>query len=239
MSPNEPDTVGGGAHPHRGFETVTIAFEGSLAHRDTAGNSGVIGPGDVQWMTAASGVLHEEFHSPEFSRAGGRMHMFQLWVNLPNAQKMIPPRYQALTADQLGLVTLPGGGSVRIIAGSYGGVTGPAKTFTKINLFDVRLKGHAPARFSFPAQENTAFIVMTGTVIVNGSRTVYGGDLVLFENSGEEFILESEDAHLLLLSGEPIDEPVVQYGPFVMNTPEEIRQASLDFRNGKFGQFAG
>ena len=237
-SPSNSHRRGVGSHPHRGFETVTIALQGSVAHRDTAGNAGVIGPGDVQWMTAASGVLHEEFHHPSFARQGGPMEMFQLWVNLPKDHKMDAPGYQALASAQMGRVDLPwDGGYVRIIAGEYGGVRGPAKTFTPINLFDLELKRDVPVAFAFPARQNTSLVVTNGAVLVNGKRTAKTGDFVLFENAGEEIVLQSSDAHLLLLNGEPIDEPMVQYGPFVMNTQEEIRQAFLDFKNGKFGQF--
>ena len=238
-SPSNLHQRGVGSHPHRGFETVTIALQGSLAHRDTAGNSGVIGPGDVQWMTAASGVLHEEFHEPNFARQGGPMEMFQLWVNLPKDHKMDAPSYQALTGAQMGRVDLPAdGGHVRIIAGEYGGVRGPAKTFTPINLFDIELKRDVPARFAFPARQNTSLVVTKGSVLINGKQTAKTGEFVLFENAGEEIVLQSSAAHLLLLNGEPIEEPMVQYGPFVMNTQDEIRQAFLDFKNGKFGQFA-
>ena len=231
---------GVGSHPHRGFETVTIALEGNLAHRDSAGNSGVIGPGDVQWMTAASGVLHEEYHEPKFARAGGRMHMFQLWVNLPKAHKMDAPRYQSLTAEQMGRVELPGnGGFVRVIAGEYQSVKGPAKTFTQINLLDIRLGANGKARFSFPTRENAGLIVMDAAVTINNTARAKALDFVLFENAGEEILLEGSNAHALVLTGEPINEPMVQYGPFVMNTKDEIRQAFTDFQSGKFGQFAG
>ncbi len=237
--PSKNGQRGVGTHPHRGFETVTIALEGSLAHRDSAGNSGVIGPGDVQWMTAASGVLHQEFHEPKFSREGGRMHMFQLWVNLPKAHKMDPPSYQSLTADQMGRVDLPrSGGFVRVIAGEYQGVKGPAKTFTPINLFDLRLKVEGEARFSFPPHQNTGLFVMSGEVTINRTTAAKPLDFVLFENAGEEILIEGSDAQLLLLSGNPIDEPVVQYGPFVMNTRDEIRQAFADFQSGRFGTLA-
>ncbi|MDQ2844540.1 MAG: pirin family protein, partial [Acidobacteriota bacterium] len=175
----------------------------------------------------------------KFAREGGRMHMFQLWVNLPKAHKMDPPRYQSLTAEQMGRVELPdNGGSVRVIAGEYQGVKGPARTFTPVNLFDIHLGVNGEARFSFPAHENTSLVVMGGEVTINKERTAKELDFVLFENAGEEILLEGSHARLLLLNGEPIDEPMVQYGPFVMNTREEIRQAFADFQSGKFGQFA-
>jgi quercetin 2,3-dioxygenase len=230
---------GVGPHPHRGFETVTLAFEGSVAHHDSAGNAGVIGPGDVQWMTAASGVLHKEYHEREFARAGGPMRMMQLWVNLPKAHKMDQPRYQALTAQQMGQVDLPDeGGHVRVIAGEYQGVKGPAKTFTPVSMFDVLLNPAGQATFSFPASENALLLVMQGEIEVNG-QTATALDLVLFENEGEEITVRArQEARLLLLNGETIDEPVAQYGPFVMNTEQEIRQAMYDFNSGKFGTLA-
>ncbi len=230
---------GVGSHPHRGFETVTLAFEGSVAHHDSGGNAGVIGPGDVQWMTAASGVLHKEYHERDFARAGGNFHMMQLWVNLPKAHKMDPPRYQALTAEQMGRVELPDdGGHVRVIAGEYRDSRGPAKTFTPVNLFDIRLNAGGEIALAFPAQENTMLLIMQGEVEVDG-RTANALDLVLFDNEGEKFAVRArQGSRLLLLSGEPIDEPVVQYGPFVMNTQQEIHQAMLDFNAGKFGELA-
>jgi redox-sensitive bicupin YhaK (pirin superfamily) len=238
-APTHSQQRGIGPHPHRGFETVTLAFEGSVAHHDSAGNTGVIGPGDVQWMTAASGVLHKEYHEREFARAGGTFHMMQLWVNLPKAHKMDLPRYQALTAEQIGRAEIPDdGGQVRVIAGEYKDVKGPAKTFTPINLFDIRLNAGGQVPLSFPAHENTLLLIMQGEVEVSG-QTAKELDLVLFDNEGEEITVRAEQAaHLLLLNGEPIDEPVVQYGPFVMNTEQEIRQAMLDFSNGKFGYLA-
>jgi redox-sensitive bicupin YhaK (pirin superfamily) len=236
--PTENHLRGVGPHPHRGFETVTLAFEGSVAHHDSAGNAGVIGPGDVQWMTAASGVMHKEYHEREFARAGGTFHMMQLWVNLPKAHKMDAPRYQALTAQQMGRVELPDGGQVRVIAGEYQGAKGPAMTYTPINLFDIKLNAGGQIPLSFPAHENSLLLVMQGEVEVNG-RAAGALDLVLFENEGEEISVRArETAHLLLLSGEPIDEPVVQYGPFVMNTEQEIREAMRDFNSGKFGYLA-
>jgi quercetin 2,3-dioxygenase len=238
-APTHSQQRGIGPHPHRGFETVTLAFEGSVAHHDSAGNTGVIGPGDVQWMTAASGVLHKEYHEREFARAGGTFHMMQLWVNLPKAHKMDLPRYQALTAEQIGRAEIPDdGGQVRVIAGEYKDVKGPAKTFTPINLFDIRLNAGGQVPLSFPAHENTLLLIMQGEVEVSGQKAKEL-DLVLFDNEGEEITVRAEQAaHLLLLNGEPIDEPVVQYGPFVMNTEQEIRQAMLDFSNGKFGYLA-
>ena len=227
---------GVGPHPHRGFETVTIAFQGSVAHHDSTGNGGVIGPGDVQWMTAASGILHREYHEENFARKGGTMQMAQLWVNLPRAHKMDAPGYQAITADQIGVVSLPGGGEVRVIAGEYGGVTGPAKTFTPVQLFTARIPAGAGADFAFPERHNAALLVMGGEVAVNG-ETASANDFVLFENEGESIRVDAKsDAELLILGGEPIDEPVVAYGPFVMNTEREITEAIEDFNRGAFGR---
>ncbi len=236
--PTEDEQRGVGVHPHRGFETVTLAFEGSVAHHDSAGNSGVIGPGDVQWMTAASGILHKEYHQKEFARAGGTMHMAQIWVNLPQAHKMDAPRYQAIASGQMGLAKLPdAAGQVRVIAGEFGGVKGPARTVTPINMFDIRLNPHGRLHLSFPSHQNTALLILKGDVIVNGKTKGRTLDFVLFENDGEEIVIQADDeAHLLVLNGEPIDEPVVQQGPFVMNTRQEIRQAMVDFQTGKFGQ---
>jgi len=238
-SPTDNLQRGVGPHPHRGFETVTLAFAGSIAHHDSAGNAGVINPGDAQWMTAASGVLHKEYHEKNFAHTGGLMHMVQLWVNLPKAHKMDTPRYQGLTADQMGKVELPdGAGIVRVIAGDYQGAKGPAKTFTPINMFDIYLNAQGVADFSFPATENTGVMVMQGDVAING-KNAKERDFVLFENHGETIRLQAKTkAHLLLLNGQPIDEPVVQYGPFVMNTHEEIEKAIFDFKSGQFGYLA-
>ena len=236
--PTEDEQRGVGVHPHRGFETVTLTFEGSVAHHDSAGNSGVIGPGDVQWMTAASGILHKEYHEKAFARTGGNMHMAQIWVNLPQAHKMDEPRYQAIAAGQIGRVELPNeAGHVRIIAGEFGGVKGSAKTVTPVNMFDIALNPPGKVRLSFPSRENTGLLILAGNVTVNGSAQGNALDFVFFENEGEDILVEAAgSARLLLLNGEPIDEPVVQQGPFVMNTRQEIRQAMIDFQAGKFGQ---
>ncbi len=228
---------GVGPHPHRGFETVTIAFQGSVAHHDSTGRGGVIGPGDVQWMTAASGILHREYHEEGFARRGGPMQMAQIWVNLPKKHKMDPPGYQAITSDKMGVVSLPeGAGSVRVIAGEYRGVRGPAKTHTPVSLLDIRLSKNGRADFSVPAVENAALLVMQGEVSIN-DEAAGANDFVLFANAGEGISIEARsDAQLLLMSGEPIEEPVVSYGPFVMNTEGEIRQAMVDFQDGKFGR---
>jgi len=229
---------GVGVHPHRGFETVTLAFQGSVAHHDSAGGGGVIGPGDVQWMTAASGILHKEYHEQGFAARGGPFQMAQLWVNLPRAFKMTEPRYQPLLAEQMGVVTLPdGAGTVRVVAGSYRGVRGPAQTFSPVQIYDVTLREGGRADFSFPAPETLALLVMKGEARINGERTVRENDFVLFQRVGDELALEAtKDAQFLLLNGQPLGEPIVQYGPFVMNTEREIREAIVDFSNGKFGE---
>lgn len=225
-----------GVHPHRGFETVTLAFDGALAHHDSTGAGGIIRPGDVQWMTAARAILHKEYHEAEWARAGGRMHMMQLWVNLPSAEKMSDPGYQPLTAAGMGRVELPhGAGEVKVIAGEYAGVRGPARTFTPINLWEVRLPADGRVDMAFPAHENTALFVLEGDATANGA-TAGAAELILFENEGEDITVESrQGAQLLVLNGEPIDEPVVFYGPFVMNTRDEIIEAVRDFEAGKFG----
>ena len=228
---------GVGPHPHRGFETVTIAFHGKVAHHDSAGNSGVIGEGDVQWMTAGSGVLHKEYHEEEFSRKGGPMQMVQLWVNLPARHKMTAPKYQGLTADAMGVHELPGGaGRVEVIAGEFRGTRGPGSSFTPIEMYRLRLKAGAGTEFSFPEDYNTGLLVLEGGVSVGGERAP-ADNFVLFRNDGETFTVRAEsDSVVLILSGEPIAEPIAAYGPFVMNTEAEIHQAIEDFQSGKFGR---
>ncbi len=228
---------GVGEHPHRGFETVTVVYQGELEHRDSAGNGGRIGPGDVQWMTAAAGVVHEEFHSEKFTRDGGTMEMMQLWVNLPARDKMSPPRYQTLLDAEIPSVALPdGAGRVRVIAGEYSGHRGPAKTFTPMNVWDLRLSAGGTARFTMPEGHTVALVPMNGRVTVNGAETADATELVVFERTGGEFtIAAAADTAVLFLAGEPIPEPVVGYGPFVMNSEREIAQAFADFQSGKFG----
>ncbi|PZX55710.1 pirin family protein [Algoriphagus chordae] len=232
---NEPKGVG--VHPHRGFETVTIAYKGKVAHHDSTGNSGIIGEGDVQWMTAASGILHKEYHEEEFSRTGGEFQMVQLWVNLPAKDKMSPPKYQGITNDQIQKFTLPdNAGEIEVIAGEYQGLTGSASTFTKVNLMNAKLKKDGVANFSFPAHFNTALLVIEGSIEVNGKDNVGTDKFALFETEGETFeIKASEDAVVLVLSGEPINEPIASHGPFVMNTKAELMEAFNDFNVGKFG----
>lgn len=223
-------------HPHKGFETVTIAYQGSVAHYDSAGNSGVINPGDVQWMTAGSGILHKEFHEENFSKTGGMFEMVQLWVNLPKKDKSVAPHYQGLTADQMGKLRLGNeGGVVNVIAGETQGVKGPAATYTPVNLFDIRLNKGGIFSTRVDAGHNTALLVINGSIEVN-DETVAGHSFVLFENKGEEIVIRAnEQSIVLLLSGEPIDESIASYGPFVMNTKEEIQEAIMDFNTGKFG----
>ena len=238
---NYPPTASGqrgvGPHPHRGFETVSLLWEGCVAHHDNAGHAGVIGPGDVQWMTAGSGVLHKEYHQRDFALHGGRMHSLQLWVNLPRIHKRETPRYQALTAAQIGSSALPrGAGFVRVIAGQFGAIRGPAQTFTPITLLDVQLHAGGSLSLSFPAPQNTLLLIMSGRLAVN-ERAVGAQDLVSFADAGEDIELAAQEStHLLVLSGEPIDEPVVFHGPFVMNTEAEIMRAIADFNGGKFGR---
>lgn len=231
---------GVGEHPHRGFETVTIAYKGSVDHRDSGGNSGTIHPGDVQWMTAGSGVVHEEKHGSDLTQAGGSFEMVQLWVNLPKAHKMTPPRYQAITRGEIPVVVLGPGATARVIAGELQGATGPAHTFTPLNVFDVHLLAGTRAHLPLPASHNSALVLLRGGIIVNGDSTAGGeAQLVLLSRAGGFVEIEAEqDTALLALSGEPIDEPVVSYGPFVMNTREEIAQAMADYRAGKMGRLA-
>lgn len=228
---------GVGVHPHRGFETVTIAYKGKVAHQDSAGNSGVIGEGDVQWMTAASGILHKEFHEENFSKTGGDFQMVQLWVNLPAKDKMSKPKYQGLTNDQINKFQLPNdGGLVEVIAGQYENVKGSASTFTPVNLLNVKLNKDAKTHFSFSANYNTALLVVEGNIKVNESESVATNHFVVFQNNAESFVVEaSENAIFLVLSGEPIKEPIAAQGPFVMNTRAEIIQAIEDYNMGKFG----
>jgi hypothetical protein len=224
-------------HPHRGFETVTIAYQGKIAHHDSSGGGGVISEGGVQWMTAASGVLHKEYHEEEFSKKGGDFQMVQLWVNLPAKDKMSTPKYQALSKDKIASYTLPKEkGSIEVIAGNYKGVQGSASTFTPIHMMNARLQKAAIADFSFPANYNSCLLVIEGSITVNASEEVPTDHFVLFENEGEEFKIEaSEDAVVLILSGEPINEPIAAQGPFVMNTRDELKEAINDFNMGKFG----
>lgn len=237
FSPTE-QRRGVGQHPHRGFETVTIVYSGEVEHRDSTGAGGVIGPGDVQWMTAGAGIIHEEFHSEAFSRRGGSLEMVQLWVNLPARDKSAPAGYQSILASDIPNVALKGqAGSLRLIAGEFAGQHGPARTFTPMDVWDIRLNSGATTTLDLHAGRNTALVVLRGTVQVNGQERVQTGQLALFEREGEALSLQAEgDAIVLLLSGEPIDEPIVGHGPFVMNSEAEIHQAFVDFQSGRFGR---
>ncbi len=232
--------LGVGEHPHRGFETVTIMYQGKVAHRDSTGSGGVIGPGDVQWMTAASGIVHEELHEKEFAAHGGTLEGIQLWVNLPKSFKMSKPRYQTLVSDEIPTVDLGGGaGQLRVIAGEFRGINGPAKTFSPVHLYDLRLKAGHQTELTLPEGFNTAVFVLRGQVVINGSQTVKEAELALFGHTGERVVLEAkENATILVLSGEPIHEPIARYGPFVMNTQEELIQAVNDYRAGRMGHLS-
>lgn len=229
---------GVGQHPHRGFETVTIVYDGEVEHRDSTGAGGTIGPGDVQWMTAAKGILHEEFHSEAFARSGGALEMVQLWVNLPAKDKMADAGYQTIVDGDIPVVPLADdAGQLRLIAGDFAGIQGPARTFTPIDVWDLRLNAGKPVTLDLHEGRNTALVILRGTVLVNGEEVARQGQLVLFERDGRQLTLEANDnAKVLLLSGEPIDEPIVGHGPFVMNTEQEIHQAFADFQSGRFGQ---
>ncbi|QNI33129.1 pirin family protein [Alloacidobacterium dinghuense] len=228
---------GVGEHPHRGFETVTIAYQGAVSHRDSAGNAGIIFPGDVQWMTAAAGIVHEEMHEQEFAKNGGTFEMIQLWVNLPKAVKMSKPRYQGITKEQIPTVDLGNGSYARVIAGELGGARGPASTFTPVNLFDVRLTAGSKVELPIPEGHNTGVFVLKGNIALNGGDSLKGeARIATVSPEGESVLIEAkEDSTLLILSGEPINEPVFSYGRFVMNTRDEIMQAVHDYNDGKMG----
>jgi len=228
---------GVGVHPHRGFETVTIAYHGEVAHHDSAGNSGVIGQGEVQWMTAASGVLHKEYHSEAFSKNGGTFQMVQLWVNLPAKDKMSPPQYQTLTKENIGQVNLPdNAGRVEVLAGEFAGTKGPARTFTPIEMYNLHLNAGKSVEFSLPENFNTGLLVIEGNITVNDTQEAPTDHFVLFQNDGERIkVTANENAVVLVLSGEPINEPIAAYGPFLMNRHEELEQALRDYNQGKFG----
>lgn len=226
------------AHPHRGFETVTIVYQGELEHRDSAGNHGSLSPGDVQWMTAASGIVHEEKHSRKFTERGGMFEMVQLWVNLPAQFKAAPPGYQTLRHRDIPMVTLANGsGNVRVIAGNFQNHQGPARTFTPVNLWDIRLQAGHAAELQVPEGYTTILVNFHGKILLNETASVEAAEMALFDHSGEKILLTArEDATLLLLSGEPILEPMVSHGPFVMNTEDEIRQAIIDYHSGRMGR---
>ncbi|MEY9758561.1 redox-sensitive bicupin YhaK (pirin superfamily) [Bradyrhizobium yuanmingense] len=223
-------------HPHRGFETVTIVYEGEVEHRDSAGNGGVIGPGDVQWMTAAGGILHEEYHSAGFAKAGGPLRMVQLWVNLPAKDKMAPGGYQGIAKADIPNVSLPhGAGKARVIAGAYRGIKGPAHTFTPINVWDLSLKADADLTLDLPEGHTAMIVVLTGHVTVGRSLDAGPAEMVLLDRKGSDVVIHANgEAKLLVLTGDPIDEPIVGHGPFVMNSEAEIRQAIDDLNSGRF-----
>jgi len=227
---------GVGEHPHRGFETVTIVYKGEVAHRDSTGAGGLIGPGDVQWMTAASGILHEEFHSPAFTREGGTLEMIQLWVNLLARDKNHAPRYQTLLNQDIPAVDLPdNAGRLRVIAGDYDGHRGPARTFTPINVWDLQLR-QGGASLDVPEGHTLGLVILRGTVLINGDEIAREAQFVMLDRTGGAVTIEANnDVSILVLSGEPLGEPVVMHGPFVMNTAEEIRQAMADYQTGHFG----
>lgn len=237
MVPASKQPKGVGVHPHRGFETVTIAYKGKVQHHDSSGGGGIIGEGDVQWMTAASGVLHKEYHEKEWSKKGGNFQMVQLWINLPAKDKMSKPKYQPISNKDIKRFTVDSNGSeVEVIAGNYKGVNGAASTFTPIHMYNAKLKKGTELEFNFPSHYNTAILIVEGNITVNSSEDVQTDHLVLMANDGEEFTIKaSEDSVVLVLSGEPINEPIAAHGPFVMNTRQELVQAFDDFNKGKFG----
>ena len=229
---------GVGAHPHKGFETVTVAYQGELEHRDSSGGGGKIGAGDVQWMTAGNGIVHEEFHSPDFTRNGGTLQMVQLWVNLRAQDKRAKAGYQTLLQAQIPDVPLPqAAGSVRVIAGEYHGQKGPAKTFTPINLWDVNLRANQAVELPLPDGHTTTLLVVNGEVVVNGQTAAGEGDLAIFARAGDCIAVQAKTAaNLLVMAGEPIAEPMVGQGPFVMNSRTEIQQAFVDYQLGRMGE---
>ncbi len=231
---------GVGEHPHRGFETVTIVYEGVVAHRDSAGNAGVIGPGDVQWMTAASGIVHEEFHEKEFAKRGGTLHAIQLWVNLPRASKMAKPGYQTILDAQIPAISLENGaGRLRVIAGSFRGQRGPARTFTPIELYDLAVTAGRSVSLTFPEGHNASFFVLSGRAAVNGSDEAGEAELIVCARGGTHTrVAASSDARVLVMAGAPIDEPIARYGPFVMNAQQELVQAVNDYKAGKMGHLS-
>ncbi|WP_241574789.1 pirin family protein [Rosenbergiella nectarea] len=230
--------LGVGQHPHRGFETVTIVYHGGVSHQDSSGGGGSIGPGDVQWMTAASGVLHEEFHSPDFAASGGDFEMVQLWVNLPAKDKMSAPGYQGILNNDIPVMALPNAaGSLRLIAGEYKNLQGPAKTFTPMNVWDIRAKAKSEIEFNLPVGHTCALFVLDGTLTVSQAHTVNSAELVVMERTESRLVITAEkETIFLVLSGEPINEPIVGRGPFVMNSRQEITQAIEDFQSGRFGK---
>ncbi|WBV52198.1 pirin family protein [Chryseobacterium gambrini] len=230
---------GVGVHPHRGFETVTIAYKGKVQHHDSAGGGGIIGEGDVQWMTAAKGVLHKEYHEKEWAKDGGIFQMVQLWVNLPSVYKMSCPKYQAIKNSDMTKVDLGENGHIEVIAGEYQNQKGPAFTFSPVHMMNAKLKNGGKAAFTFPENFNTATLVIEGSIVINNEEKAPLNHLVLFQNEGEDFTIEAkEDSIVLIISGMPLNEPIFPHGPFVMNSREEIMQAFEDFNLGRFGYLA-
>lgn len=231
---------GVGEHPHRGFETVTIMYQGAVAHRDSAGNSGVIGPGDVQWMTAASGIVHEEMHEKNWAKKGGTFHAIQLWVNLPKTHKMSRPGYQTILDADIPAIDLEdGAGRLRVIAGSFQGRRGPARTFTPIELYDLQLKAGKDISLTMSTEHNTAVFVLQGRASANGSQAAGEAELIVLKRNGSQVTIEAkEDSRLLIMSGKPIEEPIARYGPFVMNTKAELIEAVQDYQAGKMGHLS-
>lgn len=231
---------GVGQHPHRGFETVTIVYDGEVEHKDSTGNGGTIGPGDVQWMTAAGGILHEEYHSPAFAKAGGPFRMAQLWVNLPARDKMAPAGYQGITNADIPVITLPDeAGTLRIIAGEFSGQKGPARTFTPINVWDMRLNAGANLTLDLQQGHTALLVVLSGELFINGSQPVRDAQMLLLDREGTEIAIDAaSETSLLMLTGAPLTEPIVGYGPFVMNEESQIREAIDDFNKGRFAQMA-
>ncbi len=239
----DPTTVqhGVGSHPHRGFETVTLAYQGAVTHQDSSGGGGTIQAGDVQWMTAGSGVVHEEFHAPDFAKDGGLFEMVQLWVNLPAKDKMTPPRYQAITAADIPRIAMDEeAGHIRVIAGEFAGHQGPAHTFSPINVWDGELKAEHETTLPIPVGHNALLVVLKGELVVNATQKVLDSSMVMFARDGDPSIQlqASQDTQFVLLTGEPLNEPIQGYGPFVMNSKQEIMQAFQDFNQGKFGEIA-
>jgi redox-sensitive bicupin YhaK (pirin superfamily) len=238
--PPTQERLGVGEHPHRGFETVTMVYDGEVEHRDSSGGGGRIGPGDVQWMTAAAGIVHEEFHGRDFAGRGGMFEMVQLWVNLPAKDKLAPPRYQSITVSQIPIVRLSSGAAtMRVIAGEFAGAKGPAQTFTPILVGDLRFGSNQQTELVLPDGHTTVVVVLKGALRVNGSDEITTAEVGLFDRSGKSINIESvQDTTALLLCGEPIDEPIVGQGPFVMNTTQQIRQAIADYQSGKMGHLS-
>ncbi|MFT8462775.1 pirin family protein [Acetobacter persici] len=228
---------GVGEHPHKGFETVTIVYDGEVEHRDSSGGGGIIGPGDVQWMTAGNGIQHEEFHSPAYAKTGGNFRMVQLWVNLPAKDKTAPAGYQTLLADQIPTVALPdNAGHLRVIAGEYDGARGPARIFSPLNVWDGVLHEGAQVTLNVPAGHNAAIVSLEGGLILNGTQELGAAQFALLDHEGATVTVQAaRESSFLVLTGEPLNEPIAGYGPFVMNTQDEIRQAIEDFNNGRFG----